>query len=349
MRRRGEGCIQSGSGHECRYCGLQRSTVKNGFDMERFGSVFELNSRTIAWGAVCVAAAGVTAIWIHGRTSSAEVVAVDAGTQASAPVALQETSVPARPSPWPASSPAPTPAGQAASSTAAHAIAVPSLLGRPFAKIYADALAARDPKDRALAFQLASFCLGAANYRQPVEVGDVMSNPAGSGQDPERLKTEVNEARAQMLRECDTVNTEEWMDAFRKLPMPRLDRTRIDLEGGVATSRPQAHYQAMTQVLSNPEAFPVPFGLWLENDLRPLLAREFQASARQSYWVQDELIRTFVKDQGVATLMRNRRCAISYACDSNAAMTAEELQRAQALAQLVEDRIRRQQWAQLSQ
>lgn len=311
--------------------------------------MFELNFRTVVWSATCVAAVGATAIWLHGRTSVSETVAAAPKLQVAGSITSEQAPSLAPQTPRVVDSPKPPMSHQSAASTPALAMQERPILGRPLAEIYAEALTARDPKDRALAFQLASFCLGADSYRQPVEVGDVISNPAGSGQDPERLKAEVNDARARLLRECATVDTGAWMEGFRKLPMPRLDRTRIDMEGGVAVSRPQAHFQAMTQVLSMPEAYPVPFSLWLENDLRPLLAREFQASARQAYWVQDALIKTFLKDPGMEIWVRSQRCAIAYACDSNATMSAEELQRAQALAQLIEQRIRRQQWAQLRQ
>lgn len=222
---------------------------------------------------------------------------------------------------------------------------LPDLTKTTLQSIFDEALLpSTKPEDRALAVHLSTNCLMYDQF--PAPSLQSVSDLTGQSGDLARLTlTRAEQARATVHRFCAGGNATALVDQLVSKglrPFGPIHKSLISWRGG---QRSQEYWQAVTQVLANPNLFPVQFNTWLNKDLEQQLTSTYGLSLGQAIYVQDELYASLVGADENQTLRLTWRCALTAVCTQGVRPTADpELEKANVVAAQLKDAIQKQRW-----
>lgn len=224
------------------------------------------------------------------------------------------------------------------------------LLDENLAQLFQDAINAKTPEDRALAFWVSSQCMGLKTLKDAVPLSD-QDLISFHGFRPEHTKM-VNErweaSRRQLQSFCSTGNSDAFVDSLLKLktsgaPPLGLIMSRIDLVDTGDALRRQEYHQALTQVLASPAQYPAQFDRWLDSAAFNSVSENLGADRNLVWYVGESLMSRF----GLTRLQNYRRlrgCISFYQCATVSELTAAQRSAVESAAAQIEQLMRTQQW-----
>ncbi len=224
------------------------------------------------------------------------------------------------------------------------------LLDENLAQLFQDAINAKNPEDRALAFWVSSQCTGLKTLKDaaPLSDQDLISFHSYRPEQTKMVNERWEASRRQLQSFCGTGNSDAFFDALLKLktsgalPLGPI-MSRIDLiDKGDALSG-QEYHQALTQILASPTQHPAQFDRWLDSAAFKTASKKLGAD-RSLVWFVGESLMTRFGLENLQNYRRLRGCISFYQCITVSELPDAQRSAVESSAAQIEELIRTQQW-----
>lgn len=218
-------------------------------------------------------------------------------------------------------------------------------LSAPLQPIYTAALQAADVEARSAAFRMAVLCVakqGEVPALTKSEVAQFASIPPEEAEDSLRRR---EDALSRLRAFCATGNASDFLGELKKQPQPTLGPIfrSAHIFRNSQSSETQQNLQAFTQLLANPEKYPMQFDAWLDSEAFIALTKKYGLNNRQTVAAGDALLEKFIPDADLLQIRKWKHCIDQYICTEQ-----RDNQRIQIATKDIENNIRTQRWNALS-
>lgn len=226
------------------------------------------------------------------------------------------------------------------------------LLNENLAQLFQQALEAKNPDERALAFWVGSHCSGFAfsEANSPITETDMMTlfGVNAKADQVKKLMERRVAARSRMKGLCSTGDAEGFFDSLLKLKKPGelstgMIMTRIEVPNSADALYRQQHVQALTQLLASPSQYPAQFERWLDSQGFSKVVRSIGAPTGAVSFIGDSLMVRFGLEH-MLNYRRTRLCFGSFRCFDVTELSQAQQAAVEAAADQIETLIRTQRW-----
>lgn len=223
------------------------------------------------------------------------------------------------------------------------------LLDANLAQLFQQALEAKNPDDRALAFWVGSHCSGFAFGEANAQVSekDLMTSYGFQANQAKKMMERRSAARNQMKRLCSTGDADDFFEALRKHSKPGSTLTgimsRIELPNNADALYRQQHVQALTQLLASPGQYPAQFDRWLDSPGFSTAAKRIGAPSGAVSFIGDALLARFGLEH-MLNYRATQKCLGFLRCFNVNELPEAQRAAVEAAADQLEMLIRTQRW-----